>query len=149
MRTQQEKKNMRFVMQIRTILVTFAVAFLVGLIMPMSSNSYKIATVIWVAVFIFMFATYNPLYAKNYKVYVRDGMLFIESGVLIKSKRAVSIKNIQYIKQSQGFIQKFFYQYTIVVYTAGDTIYVGGLSIDSARRLRKKLVSWNEVEKLE
>lgn len=147
MRTPQEKKNMQYVMQIRTVLVTFAVAFCIGLFMPNHSNSYKIATILWVSAFIFMFAIYNPLYARNYKVYVKDNMLFLESGVLILSKRAISIPNIQYVKQSQGIIQKCFYQYSVVVYTAGGTIYVSGLSIDNALRLQKKLTSWKEVQK--
>ncbi|MEG1448901.1 MAG: PH domain-containing protein [Oscillospiraceae bacterium] len=144
MRTDREKKNMQYVMQIRTVLVAFAICFFIGVFMPNSSKSYKVAITLWIVAFVFMFVVYNPLYSKKYKVFVRGNMLFVLSGVLIYSKKAIQLSNIQYIKQSQGLIQKLFYQYTVVVYTAGGTIYASGLSLENAQRLQKKLLSWRE-----
>lgn len=149
MRTAQEKKNMKYVMQIRTILITFLFAFCVGIFMPNNSHTYKIANIIWIIIFVFIYSIYNPIYSNNYSIYIKDDMLFLQSGVFIITKKQISVSNIQYFKQSQGIIQRFFSQYSVIVYTAGATIYISGLSLDNALKLQKKISIGNEVQNFE
>lgn len=136
----QLEKKILYIWAISAVIGGFLLSLVPGLLALAFEARWLLP--ITVMVFPVIGVLYTFLRYRNWRYEVRDDHIYLEHGVLVKTRTMVPFVRIQHIDSQRGALERLTGLSHLVVYTAGSRgadVTVPGLSREDAESLQKKL----------
>lgn len=125
------------VWQIRITIVLIVLFFIITVTFDRNNILRPILNFSVVFVSAFYLLIYFPLKYRSYSFFITEDKIFVNRGVIIKSKKIIYNESIEYITEFTTPLDKILDLSIILIHTAGGTIILPDISLLHAQKIRQ------------
>lgn len=127
------------VWRLRLLLCTLLPSFFSALFFGSRGPIWWSCTIVWVAAFCYFYIFYYPIKLKKLSFGGNDRCLLIHCGVIYTRVKAIPYESIQYLSVTSSPLERLFGICSLVLYMAGASAYLPGLTPEEAETIRADL----------
>jgi|GEM_PF-4814399 len=109
---------------------------------------WKMAGLLWLSLSFFLAAAlmlwYLPAYCRSVSYRLKEEVLLIRAGVVIKKTVVIQQDRVQYVRLIQTPLARCFQTASLLFFLAGQTLWLGELDAEQAKRLQEVFASEGE-----
>lgn len=124
---------------VRLFAITLVPCAVTTVALPLFSLWWNILMAVWLTAFSVFFVWYYPLKYKKLRYAVTDKLVVLNSGVIFTRKKYIYKDNIQFISIDTSVLDSFFGISSVIIRTAGATIWINGIDKEGKKFLQSRL----------
>lgn len=147
MEKQKISEKAIIIWRVRTTLILFGAAFILGALFVFFPIISSILAIVAIVAYILAVTIYYPMLYKHTGFSLSKNSITIEQGFFVKRKCTLSSERIQYIVTMSGPIQRIFGTCSLSFMTAGSTQVLPNITLEDAEKIKTALnLSKKEVQ---
>lgn len=133
--------------RLRLLLLTIPFALINGFLYYLNPSLFLLLTALWCSAVVLLYAVYLPMLYKKSKYLVTEQEVHLQSGVFFSYQKKILISNIQYIILIQTPLQHLLHIASLRIMSAGGSLRLSGLPLQTAQHLLNQLSHEMEMKK--